>query len=124
MPTKKITYRVVDPNRPKPEVEGPGGCALRLHSRVDGQLHSGSVAFVPLNAVIGGGMEYIAMLDLESIKRGGTVVSGPLLMDSESTGEAGVIVKATDQMWDVELSRLYVLAIPMDPVAVDFSEEA
>jgi len=86
---------------------------LELAPRVEGIISPGHIMVIPLNFTVTGIRPVmIVSLDQDTALHGGIIVSGPLLRFSEA-GEANVSVKAVDPLWDVDLKRLRVEAIPV-----------
>ena len=120
MPKKNLVkFKVYDKDMPAPTEEGGN---LMLRPRVDGVIFPGQLVFVPMNCILSDAKQlFLAILDVETIKKGGVLASP--LFTKNTDEELGVIIRATDPLWTLELNKITVAAVPLSRVAMEFKKE-
>ena len=116
----------LDPELPIPAYAKPGDAGVDLCSRIDVEIAPGARTLVPTGIAIALPAGYVALVTPRSsfaLKRGGTLLNSPGVIDAGYRGEIGCIVHNTEsgfmsiQRGD-RIAQLLVLPIP----AVDFVE--
>lgn len=118
--TPEILIKRLDPGLPLPAFARPGDAGADLCSRIDVEIAPGARTLVPTGIAIALPAGYVALVTPRSgfaLRRGGTLLNSPGVIDAGYRGEIGCIVHNTDDGFMTikrgdRIAQLLVLPIP------------